>query len=140
MSNEPTDGVTGPVKVNPAGIRSTTVKFVACAGPLLVTFIVYVTVSPWPAVTGVTVFTKTISASLLTVISTDKSSPTVVSSVWSPVAAVVVFVIISSLVPLVGVAGIVKTAELPSAISPISHIPVPKSYVFIVPPVKVGVP
>ena len=78
--HDPTLGVTSP-SVNPAGKASVTTNPVTIASPLFVTETVYVTVSPVFGVALSTIFDKTTSALLPTIISTAKTSSAVVGSV-----------------------------------------------------------
>ena len=103
-------------KLIPVGKTSVITTLVAKAGPLLVTTTVYVIMSPVLGVALFTIFTNTISVSFETVIASVKSSPAVVGSDWSPVAAVVLLVTTSPLVPAFTVAVIFNVTVSPLAI------------------------
>lgn len=111
--------------VKPVGKISVKTKFETSAPDLFSTVIVYVKTSPTLGVALSTVFVIAISELFETNTFTDKRSGTLFLSVWSPIAAVVVVVIVFLLVPTFTCAEILSSLDSPDVIEPIDHNPEP---------------
>ena len=111
--------------VNPEGKTSAIETFVALIGPLFVTVIVYTISSPSSGRLLLTVLVKTMSVLLSISIDASNTSPAIVGSVWSPLAAVVMLVTVVPAVPTSTKASIIKLALPPFKISPRVQIPEP---------------